>query len=168
MKNIVLVGYMGSGKTTIGANTALRLGMRFVDTDKYIERMTHSSITSIFDRFGENTFRLMENLTCRGLATSKNAVIATGGGIALHRENIDCLKYNSLLIYLRGDTATLYSRAKLSGMRPLAGGFLHFLRIYNERKPLYEGCADVIIDIRQMSAAELSRLVIWHYCSILY
>ncbi len=163
MRNLVLIGYMGAGKTTAGARTAARLGMSFIDTDKYIVRMSHKSINEIFERYGEGKFRNMEYRLCRFLACQENLVIATGGGMVVRDENMRCLRADSAVIYLKGDADILYERAAASGTRPLAADRGDFLRLLRDREPLYEKYAGVTIDAGRMPAGELSRRVISEY-----
>lgn len=163
MKNIVLIGYMGTGKTSVGAEVSLRLCTKFIDTDKYIERAAHKSISRIFEEDGEKKFRDMENKLCRFLKTQNNMVIATGGGIILNEDNMLHLKYNSVAVYIKDDVDVLYGRVKRAGTRPLAQDYERFVMLYLEREALYRRYADITVDARQKTVRDLSHEVIFEF-----
>lgn len=99
-KNIALIGYMGTGKTTIGKRLARRLGLSFVDTDAYIEKQQGKSISRIFEQEGEPAFRRMEESVLAALAEEENLLISTGGGIVLSEQNRKLLKERTFLVTL--------------------------------------------------------------------
>jgi shikimate kinase len=100
-KNIILTGFMGTGKTRVGRAVAGQLGMSFLDTDREIEDREGSSISDIFSRFGEAHFRNLEKSLCREIAGRKGLVIATGGGMALDPENRRLLNSIGIVVCLR-------------------------------------------------------------------
>lgn len=123
MKNVVLIGFMGTGKTAIGKRLARLLGWEFVDTDAEIERLTGKSIARIFAEDGEVRFRSEENLLCKKLAGREKLVIATGGGMVLNPENVALLKQNGVLIKLYADPEVIIERVKAKKeRRPLLRG----------------------------------------------
>ena len=91
LKNIVLIGMPGCGKTTLGKILNKELSMEFYDMDNYIERKTDKKISELFEK-GENYFRDIESLACEELSKNKNVIISTGGGVIKRKENIDFLK----------------------------------------------------------------------------
>ena len=107
IKNIVLIGMPGSGKTTIGKALAQLLGRKFIDTDDEIVRKAHKSIPQIFEEGGEEAFRKIENEVISELSKNTGCVIATGGGCVLKEENLVPLRQNSLIYWLRRDTSLL-------------------------------------------------------------
>lgn len=115
MKNIVLIGFMGTGKTSTGRMLALRLGRSFVDMDRRIELECGMSVADIFARHGEAFFRRKEREVIGRLAGCRNAVIATGGGVVLNRENMEQLRKNGIIICL---TACLEAIVERTGRRP--------------------------------------------------
>lgn len=163
MKNIILIGYMGAGKTTVGAEVAISMRMGFMDMDKYIIRMAHRSISRIFKEDGEETFRGMENRLCRFLETRDGMVVATGGGVVLDVDNMERLKCCSFIVYLKADIDTLYKRAVRTGSRPLAGDYGEFARMFSQREGLYESYADTTIDSGDRSVKEISKEIILKY-----
>lgn len=161
MKNIVLIGYMGAGKTTVGAVIASYSGLGFIDTDKYIVNRVHRSIKKIFEEDGEKTFRRMENRLCRFLQHQDNLVIATGGGVILNDDNMWRLKGNSVVVYIKNNIETLYERAKKTGTRPLARDYGEFIKRFVDREPLYEKYADIIINAEYKSVRDLAGEIVF-------
>ena len=141
-RNIVLIGMMGCGKTTVGGLLAQRLGREPADTDALIEARQGRSIPDIFARDGEPAFRAMELELCRELSRRRGLVIACGGGLPLQAEAIAALKENGLVFWLDRDPGETYDSLDVSG-RPLAqGGREDFLRRYQERAFVYHRWAD--------------------------
>lgn len=118
-QNIVLVGMMGSGKTTIGRPLAEALGFTFVDADEELERWAGRKISDIFANDGEETFRELETETVKRLTRRAGQVIATGGGVILRQENRIRLKENGLVIFLNARPEVLYQRLQDDTSRPL-------------------------------------------------
>ena len=144
-KNIVLIGMMGSGKTTVGKLLARRLRRPFVDTDALIEEREGRSIPDIFAQDGENAFRALELEVSRKLSGGHGLVIACGGGLPLREEAIIALKQNGLVFWLDRDPAETYDGLNVSG-RPLAqAGREDFIRRYQDRAPIYRRWADYFI-----------------------
>jgi len=121
MSRIFLIGYMGSGKTTIGKLLAARLGYRFLDIDTTIEEKYFKSISQIFIEKGEPEFRLIEKQNLHDLAEFENVVISTGGGAPCFFDNMDYMKAHGITIYLKLSAAQLTERLESShdGKRPL-------------------------------------------------
>ena len=119
-KNIVLTGFMGAGKSTVGMKLAERLKMQFVDLDKEIEKVTGMTISQIFKRYGEIRFRSEENLMVEKLAKRDGLVIATGGGTILREENMQILRNNGIIILLEASPEDIFARvSRKRGTRPL-------------------------------------------------
>jgi len=118
-KNIVFVGLMGSGKTTIGELTAKKLDRKFIDTDDLIEKLAHKSINKIFEQDGEDFFRDLESRIIKEISLNSDQIISTGGGAVENPDNIENLKRNSVIIYLQAPASELYSRIKDAENRPL-------------------------------------------------
>lgn len=117
--NIVLTGFMGTGKSAVGRKLAERLGMDFIDMDEMIEEKADITISEIFERFGEAHFRGLENQTVRSLDGSDGKVIATGGGTILNPENLSALKSLGPIICLTATPETIYGRVRHKTHRPL-------------------------------------------------
>lgn len=145
MKNIVLIGMMGCGKTTVGKLLAQRLGREFVDTDALIEQRENRSIPDIFATDGETRFRELELELCRELSGQDGLVIACGGGLPTQDGAIAALKENGLVFWLDRDPGETYYSLDISG-RPLAqAGREDFLARYAARSPIYHRWADFIL-----------------------
>lgn len=121
MNNIILVGYMGCGKTTVGKNVAKNKSFTFIDTDEMIEKQQGKKISEIFDKNGEAAFRDMETEYLKQLLGSnqENLVISTGGGMAVREENRKLLAKLGRVIYLKVSPEVVYDRLKTDTTRPL-------------------------------------------------
>jgi len=119
MRNIVLVGFMGTGKTTIATALAHRLKMRYVSTDDLIEKKEKRTINEIFTREGEEVFRDVESRAIRELCGMDNVVIDAGGGAVIREENIASLKSTGIVICLTADEDAILERTKKYKHRPL-------------------------------------------------
>lgn len=120
MGNIILTGFMGAGKSTVGMRLAERLKMEFVDLDREIEKVTGMSVNQIFKRYGEIRFRSEENLMVEKLAKRNGLVIATGGGTVLREENMQILRKNGIIILLEASPEEIFARvSRKRGTRPL-------------------------------------------------
>ncbi len=120
--NIILTGFMGTGKTTIGRALASRLGLRFLDTDAEIERRAGASVSEIFTRHGEGHFRDLERQLCRELVTQRGAVVATGGGMPLDPENRKLLNSAGIVVCLRCSADEILTRVCRNEKRPMIEG----------------------------------------------
>ncbi|WP_414042938.1 shikimate kinase [Macrococcus animalis] len=144
---IVLVGFMGAGKTTIGTKLAERMNLPFVDLDAEIVKKEGKSIPEIFDIFGEIYFRNLEYDTLR-LYINMNVVIATGGGIIENTNNILLLKKNKLNIWVDANIDTVYNRIVGDNNRPNAQNkpFHEIKKLYNSRITRYNEIAYIKVD----------------------
>ena len=119
MKNIVLIGFMGTGKTSVGRRLAARLGRHFVDTDAAIEEVTGKTVSQIFTMYGATRFRSEETLLTKKLSGREDLVIATGGGLILDPVNVSLLKEKGVLIALTASLEVICQRLKNNKSRPL-------------------------------------------------
>lgn len=148
-KNIVLCGFMGSGKTTVGKCLAQKLNIQFVDMDCEIERIAGMTVPEIFENFGEPHFRALESRVCEELGKKSNLVIAVGGGAILKSENQKALSNNGIIIYLEVSVNTIISRLKHDKSRPLLNQQNKADVINNlmqQRLPIYQKAADLIVN----------------------
>lgn len=147
--NIILIGMMGAGKTTIGKALAGHLQKAFVDSDHEIQRRTGVKIPVIFDIEGEAGFRKRETEALNELVGKKNIVLATGGGAILNPENRKMLRDSGIVVYLRASVSDLYRRTRHDKSRPLLQTQnLHarLAELYAQRDALYRETAHIIID----------------------
>lgn len=149
MSNIVLVGPMGAGKSTVGRLVAARLGCTFVDTDHLIEARSGADIPWIFDVEGEDGFRRRETQVLESLQGVDRHVIATGGGIVVRPENHALLNQLGRVFYLTASIEQLFSRTRKDKKRPLlqvANPRKQIELIFNTRDPIYRQVADVVLN----------------------
>jgi len=161
-KNIILVGLMGVGKTTVGKALAKRLGWRFLDTDQEIEAKTGVSIPVIFEIEGEDGFRNREARALGDVIHLENAVIATGGGIVLREDNRAQLLRSGLVVYLNASPERLIERLRHDRSRPLLQvpdplARLHELQV--QRDPYYRHVADLVVDVDRLGVSGILRLI---------
>ena len=147
-KNIILCGFMGSGKTVTGKALAKKLNMEFIDLDIFIEQSQNMSLKDIFAKFGEPHFRNLESQAAAALGKSENKVIACGGGTVLNPENVAALKVNGEIFYLSVEPQTVKQRLKNDTNRPLLADDKENAidTLLKNRGPIYESAADRIID----------------------
>ncbi|MEA2069103.1 MAG: shikimate kinase [Verrucomicrobiota bacterium] len=140
MRNIVLVGFMGTGKTTVGKLLAEKTGMPLLDMDSLIEKRAGKTINEIFAEDGEPHFRTMERALAKELSTGNSQIISTGGGIVLDPENITDFEKTGLVVCLLADAKTVLDRVKHDSTRPLLADDKEtkILQILETRKPIYE------------------------------
>ena len=162
MKNIILTGFMGSGKTAVGWELSRLLNMKLIDVDTEIEKSEKITINEIFKQFGEPRFREIETEMIRKLSESKNAIISTGGGAVLKQENMDILRKNGVIICLTALPETILQRTSNNNDRPLLqveNPLEKIKELLNFRKPFYQK-ADVMIDTEGKSPLQIAEEII--------
>lgn len=151
MGNVILIGFMGCGKTTVGLRLSYRLRRTVIDTDKEIEREEKRTISDIFATDGEAYFRDRETACLRKLIESaNNQIISVGGGLPVREENRKLLHELGQVFYLRAKGETIYERVKDDTTRPLLQGddpLTKIRTLLNERDPYYREAADVVIAV---------------------
>jgi len=163
-KNIVLIGFMGTGKTAVGRRLAVKLNYKFIDTDAEIENITGKTVAQIFARDGVIRFRSEEALLVKKLARQEGLVISTGGGIVLNPENVCLLQENGILIGLAAAPEVIFERLKNKRNRPLlAKGNMkeQIVTLLEERRGAYD-VAEYTVDTGAFSPEEVVGKII-HY-----
>jgi shikimate kinase len=137
--NVILVGFMGAGKSSVGRLLARRLGRCFVETDDMIVARDGRSIPEIFRQDGEDAFRRLEGEALEGLRLKSGEVIATGGGLPCREGRMEALRQLGTVVWLRGRLADLAARAARSGARPMLSGRTpeELEALYRAREPYY-------------------------------
>ena len=139
-KNIVITGFMGTGKSVAAKELARKLKMEFIDMDQIIEEVQGVSISDIFARYGEKYFREQENKLVKELSQKENMVIATGGGTLLSSDNARMLGQVGEIVCLYADSQAIYNRVKRKNDRPLLKGediLSEIEHLLKERKKIY-------------------------------
>jgi len=164
-RNIILIGFMGAGKTTNGQLLARALGFRFVDTDACIETAAGKSIPDLFASVGEAGFRDLESAVLREVLGGERQVISTGGGVVLRPENREAIRAGGCCVWLAAAPETAWERVRQETHRPL----LHtadpegtIRRMLAEREPIYRETADLCIDTANRDPESIvSRIIAW-------
>lgn len=161
MGNVILIGFMGCGKTTVGLRLSYRLRRTVIDTDKEIEREEKRTISDIFATEGESFFRDLETSCLEKLiAVTNNQIISVGGGLPVREENRRLLRELGQVFYLRAEAGTIYERLKDDTTRPLLQGedpLTKIKKLLQERDPYYRAAADVVITVDDKSFEEILR-----------
>lgn len=148
-KNVVLCGFMGCGKSTVGMLLAKKTGMAFVDMDRYIEKKEGKKVSQIFADSGEDYFRQLERESAAELSERKGVVIATGGGTLTFPENVEVLRKGGTIVLLDLPVETVAKRLAHDTTRPLLNRpdkDQAMRELYDKRLPLYRSAAQVIVN----------------------
>ena len=166
-RNVVLIGYRGSGKTCVGREVARRLGWDFVDTDELVERAAGRCIRDIFTQEGEGHFRALEQRIVARVAAARGQVIAVGGGAVLSAGNRAALRRAGICVWLTAPATELYRRLEADprsgATRPALttrGGLAEVRHLLAQRRPLYAALADHVVPTRARSIEEVATAVL--------
>ncbi|MDD2400726.1 MAG: shikimate kinase [Clostridia bacterium] len=160
--NIILIGFMGTGKTAVGKRLATLLNKDFYDSDQEVEAVTSMTISKLFNKYGEVRFRSEENLAIKRLVKKENCILATGGGFILDKKTIKLLAEKGIVICLSARPDVIFERVKRRNNRPLLSkGNLYqtILDLMEEREELYN-YADYCIDTSDMDFQEIIDKII--------
>ena len=163
--NLALIGFMGTGKTSVGRLVAEALGFEFLDTDELIQNRTCRSIPDIFAKDGEPAFRDLERQVVAELATREKTVISTGGGLPTNAENLAALRSYALVVCLWASPEKIWERVRHQSHRPLlhdADPQKKIRDLLATRKPFYQQ-ADVLMDTDQRSAREVAQQIVLQF-----
>ena len=162
-KNIVLIGFMGAGKSSLASYLAEQFNMRTVETDREIVERERISIPEIFEQYGEVYFRDRESEVIRDLGSDSQTVISAGGGAVLRDENVDYMKANGIIVLLTATPKAILDRVKSSTERPLLNGKMnedYIAGLMEKRRARYEDVADMIIDTTDKTIPEVCEEMI--------
>jgi len=163
-RNIIITGFMGTGKSVVAKELARKLKMEFIDMDRIVEEHHGMSISDIFARYGERYFRAQENKLVKELFQKENMVIATGGGTLLFSDNARILSQRGQIICLYADSQTIYNRVKRKNNRPLLKGenvLSEINRLLEKRKKIYDNIKWKI-DTTNLTTREVVDKIINH------
>jgi shikimate kinase len=165
--NLALIGFMGTGKTSVARLLAEKLQFDFLDTDDAIEASAGKPITRIFAEDGEAAFRQLEAEFVRSLSDRRRTVIATGGGLAANPGCLDSLKAHALVVCLWASPETIWQRVRHQTHRPLlqtADPEARIRQLLAERDPFYRQ-ADLLLNTEQRSPRQIALIVLNHFSS---
>jgi shikimate kinase len=156
-RSLVLVGYRGAGKSTVGAMLAARLGVGFVDTDALVERLTGEPVAKLFASGGEARFREAEVKALEALDAARPCIVATGGGAVITDRGRRAIRGLGTVVWLRASAAVLSARIAGSDRPPLTGlsAEAEVEALLEARAPLYASLADAIVDAGERPAVEI-------------
>jgi len=165
-RSVALIGFMGTGKTTVGKRLARRLGYQFVDSDIEIEQRTGIPVRTIFQEQGEVAFRKLESETIATIAPQPGQVISTGGGAVLQPINAELLRANCTVVWLTASPGVILKRVGTAETRPLLAHATdplgHIRRLLDARMRFYEAAAHLRVDTTdrrpEAVAEEIARL----------
>lgn len=162
MKNIILVGFMGTGKTAVGKELAKKLKMKFIDIDDIIEKREGMEISDIFEQKGEPYFRDVEKKVAREVSKQSNLVIAAGGGVVINEENVKNLKSNGIMICLNASPDKILERTKRYTHRPLLNVPEPSKRVWEllAKRAQYYARADYQIDTTNLTIDEVVQKIL--------
>ena len=162
-ENIILIGFMGSGKSTVGRMLARQLRFRFLDTDKFVEERAHMTIAEIFAQHGEANFRERETAVLESLRGVRQHILATGGGIVTVPENIPLLRLLGLVVLLKADPDEIYRRVSRNSERPLLqveDPRKRVLDLMAARQPLYDSTAHFTVDSTRLRHEDVTAKIV--------
>jgi shikimate kinase len=165
ISNIALIGFMGTGKSTVGRLVADHLHFEFLDTDEVIESRTHKSISAIFADEGEPAFRQREAELIAELNSRQRLVLSTGGGLGANLDNIASLKQHALVVCLWASPDTIWERVRGQTHRPLlkeADPLAKIRQLLAARESFYKQ-ADVLLNTEVRSLKEVAQQVLHHF-----
>ena len=148
--NIALIGFMGTGKTTVSQALSRITGLSEIDVDQYIVETEGMEISDIFKEKGEDYFRQIETEALRKISREKGQIISCGGGVVLKQENIDIIKENGVIVMLYATPETIFERVRHSTARPLLNENMcieHVTELMNVREPKYNRAADIRVNV---------------------
>ena len=156
--NIVLIGFMGVGKSTVAEHLSTMFGMDIVEMDQVIARRERMSIPEIFKQKGEEYFRNLETALLIEMQARKNVIISCGGGAAMRERNVKEMKKNGRVVLLKADPQTILKRVKHSNERPLLNGHKdvgYIKELMETRKEKYEAAADITVDTDKKTVLQI-------------
>ncbi len=159
--NIAIIGFMATGKTSLGKELSKKLNINFIDTDDLIEKKMKMTITDIFEKYGEKHFREIEKISVEEVSKLEKTLISFGGGVCLDPENIETIRKTSLVILLEARPDTILERTVNDKTRPLLEKKKKNIeKVMNKRKDSYYKAADIIIDTNNKSIIKIRDEII--------
>lgn len=161
--NILLIGFMGTGKSTVARTLHRLYGFQIMEMDETIEKREHMPVSRIFETKGEAYFRDLETKLLTEIQSRNGLVVSCGGGVPLREENVTEMKKNGTVFLLTASAETIYERVRHSHNRPLLESNMtvsYISQLMEQRRDRYESAADVILDVTGKTARELAQEII--------
>lgn len=158
--NIILIGFMGTGKSSVAPILARKLKMEYIEMDKLVEKKAGKSIEKIFRDEGESVFRGYEVAVASDLRNINNSVVSCGGGVVMNKIIINDLKQNGIVVGMFADFETIFKRVESDLPRPLFKDRKIAEKLYNFRKPLYELYSDRKVSTDNKSVEEVAEEIV--------
>lgn len=162
-KNIFLIGFMGTGKSTIAKIIEEESGRTLVEMDERLVEEAGMSINDIFEKYGEPHFRDMETELIRTIGTEGNSVVSCGGGVPMREVNVEAMRKSGTIVYLETTPETIFERVRYSTNRPLLNGNMnveYITKLMNDRRPKYEAAADLTISTEGKTKQEICKEIL--------
>ncbi len=162
--NLILIGYRGTGKSTVGKMLAEQLGRELISTDGEIVRRAQCSIPDIVQEKGWDHFRDLESEVCRDLSGKDNLVIDTGGGAILRQQNVEAFKKSGVVFWLTAEVPVIAARIGGDTQRPSLTGKKSFIEeigeVLQDRSPIYEAAADHVIPTDNRTPEQVAQAIL--------
>lgn len=161
--NIALIGFMGTGKSSVAKMLSEKLNLELIDTDSLIEKKMQITIPEIFEKYGEEKFREMEKDIIKEIKDTKNVILSCGGGACLDNENIINLRINNKIILLDASAEVILDRIKMDSNRPILKANMNIesiQKIKSARKSSYHKAADIIVCTDNKTISEITDEII--------
>lgn len=156
--NLFLIGFMGSGKSTVAAKLKNRTHKKLIEMDETIVSNQGMSINEIFEKYGEAHFREIESELVKEISSEGDCIVSCGGGVVIKPENIEEMKKNGKIVFLSATPETIFERVRYSTNRPILNGHMnveYIAELMEKRRTLYEAAADVVISTDNKNADEI-------------
>lgn len=161
--NIFLIGFMGSGKSTISSTIHEKFAMEAVEMDQIIAERNKMSISQIFETYGEAYFRKEETNLLADIQSKKNMIVSCGGGVPMRDVNVELMKQSGKIVFLKAEPETILDRVKDSHDRPLLENHKnveYIADLMEQRRPKYEAAADIVVETDGKSAYDICEEII--------
>ncbi|MDY5576461.1 MAG: shikimate kinase [Lachnospiraceae bacterium] len=165
--NIFLIGFMGTGKSTVSKKLSGMTSMREVDLDVFVEEKAGMCISRIFEEKGEKAFRDMETECLKVVLKQNDCIISCGGGTVIREENVDYMRENGTIVLLTATPETIYQRVKDNQNRPILNGNMnveYISTLMERRKEFYQKAADVIVETDKKTVEEICNEILEKIC----
>jgi shikimate kinase len=163
VKNIFLIGFMGSGKSTVAKALQAALGTEVIEMDMLIAKQQKMAITEIFEKFGEAHFRDLETKLLLDIQKKEGVIVSCGGGVVIRPENVEYMKKSGTIVLLTAAPETVYRRVKDSRDRPVLNGHMnveYIAGLQEKRRSMYEAAADITIATDGKTIDEIRREIL--------